>query len=125
MEVLSHGTVSAEIYTGVQGKRGTASGDGGSDCRASARHRSQPPTLCIVGDESSWKLLAMPFLGMEKPVGRRGGLQNWSAKWDRALGRTLEMELTLQALRMALRGSRPAPGLVHHSDRGVQYAAQD
>jgi len=42
-----------------------------------------------------------------------------------ALGRTLEMELTLQALRMALRGRRPAPGLVHHSDRGVQYAAQD
>jgi len=42
-----------------------------------------------------------------------------------ALGRTLEMELTLQALRMALRRRRPAPGLVHHSDRGVQYAAQD
>ena len=42
-----------------------------------------------------------------------------------ALGRSLEMELTLQALRMALRRRRPAPGLVHHSDRGVQYAAQD
>ena len=42
-----------------------------------------------------------------------------------ALGRSLEMELTLQALRMALRRRRPAPGLVHHSDRGVQYAAND
>lgn len=41
--------------------------------------------------------------------------------WE--LGRTLENELTLAALRKALaaRGSRP--GLVHHSDRGVQYAS--
>lgn len=30
--------------------------------------------------------------------------------------------LTLSALRMALLSRRPAPGLVHHSDRGVQYA---
>ena len=42
-----------------------------------------------------------------------------------ALGRSLETELTLRALRMALEQRRPAPGLVHHSDRGVQYAAKD
>jgi putative transposase len=30
--------------------------------------------------------------------------------------------LALQALRNALRARRPAPGLVHHSDRGSQYA---
>jgi len=41
-----------------------------------------------------------------------------------ALGRTLEAELTMTALRMALLERQPAPGLVHHSDRGVQYAAQ-
>jgi putative transposase len=41
-----------------------------------------------------------------------------------ALGRTLEAELTVTALRMALLDRQPAPGLVHHSDRGVQYAAQ-
>jgi len=42
-----------------------------------------------------------------------------------ALGRTLEATLTLEALDMALRKRRPAPGLVHHSDRGMQYALGD
>jgi transposase InsO family protein len=42
-----------------------------------------------------------------------------------ALERTLEATLTLQALRMALARRRPSPGLVHHSDRGVQYASHD
>jgi transposase InsO family protein len=41
-----------------------------------------------------------------------------------ALGRTLEAELTMAALRMALADRQPSPGLVHHSDRGVQYAAR-
>ena len=42
-----------------------------------------------------------------------------------ALDRSLEDELTLAALGMALAQRIPAPGLVHHSDRGVQYASQD
>ncbi len=42
-----------------------------------------------------------------------------------ALGSTLEDELTLAALRMALARRQPAPGVVHHSDRGVQYASRD
>jgi putative transposase len=41
-----------------------------------------------------------------------------------ALGRTLQAELAVTALRMALLERQPAPGLVHHSDRGVQYASQ-
>jgi transposase InsO family protein len=40
-----------------------------------------------------------------------------------ALGRTLEAELAIVALRMALIERRPPPDLVHHSDRGVQYAS--
>jgi transposase InsO family protein len=40
-----------------------------------------------------------------------------------ALERTLEDDLTLGALRMALESRRPGPGLVHHSDRGSQYAS--
>lgn len=42
-----------------------------------------------------------------------------------ALDRTLEDKLTMEALRMALDSRSPAPGLVHHSDRGVQYASGD
>jgi putative transposase len=40
-----------------------------------------------------------------------------------ALGHTLESELAMTALRMAIRERSPSPGLVHHSDRGVQYAS--
>jgi len=42
-----------------------------------------------------------------------------------ALDRTMEVELTLSALRMALSHRLVAPGLVHHSDRGSQYASND
>jgi len=42
-----------------------------------------------------------------------------------ALGRTLEAKLALEALRMAIARGRVAPGLVHHSDQGVQYASGD
>jgi putative transposase len=42
-----------------------------------------------------------------------------------ALGRTLEAELAVAALQMAIGRGRVAPGLVHHSDRGVQYASKD
>jgi len=42
-----------------------------------------------------------------------------------ALDRTLEDELTLGALRMALARRIVPPGLVHHSDRGSQYASND
>jgi putative transposase len=42
-----------------------------------------------------------------------------------ALGRTLEDELTLAALHMALKHRNVQPGLVHHSDRGSQYASND
>jgi transposase InsO family protein len=42
-----------------------------------------------------------------------------------AVQRTLEAALALEALRMALRQRHPRPGLVHHSDRGAQYASGD
>jgi putative transposase len=42
-----------------------------------------------------------------------------------ALADTLECDLAVRALRMAIGDRRPAPGLIHHSDRGVQYAAAE
>jgi len=37
----------------------------------------------------------------------------------------LQTELCLDAIQMALQARRPAAGLLHHSDRGVQYASDD
>ena len=37
----------------------------------------------------------------------------------------LRTDLCADALRMALRARRPGKGLLHHSDRGVQYASVD
>jgi transposase InsO family protein len=39
------------------------------------------------------------------------------------LGSRLTTELALTALTNAIESRRPAPGLIHHSDRGVQYAS--
>ena len=39
-----------------------------------------------------------------------------------ALDRTLANRLTIAALEQAIAQRRPRPGLVHHSDRGLQYA---
>jgi putative transposase len=41
------------------------------------------------------------------------------------LNNSLETTLALAALRQAIQLRRPAPGLVHHSDRGVQYASKE
>ena len=40
------------------------------------------------------------------------------------LSRWIDTRLTLSALEMALSRRRPAVGLIHHSDQGVQYASQ-
>ncbi len=37
---------------------------------------------------------------------------------------TLHTEIATEALAMAVERQRPAPGLIHHSDRGIQYAAE-
>ena len=42
-----------------------------------------------------------------------------------ALDRNVETDLPLAALRMALELRQPSSGLVHHSDRGSQYASGD
>ena len=42
-----------------------------------------------------------------------------------AMRDTLDAELAVSALQMAIGARRPSPGLIHHSDRGSQYACGD
>ena len=63
-----------------------------------------------VPTDEGWLYLAVVLdLGSRRVVG-----------W--AMRERMDAELALAALRMAVAGRRPAPGLIHHSDRGVQYA---
>jgi putative transposase len=41
-----------------------------------------------------------------------------------ALSHRIDTALCLRALQIAIAHRRPPPGVIHHSDRGVQYAAQ-
>jgi putative transposase len=40
-------------------------------------------------------------------------------------GECMTKELAMDALKMAIRQRKPSAGLIHHSDRGVQYASDD
>ncbi len=53
-------------------------------------------------------------------------LDLWSRRvvaW--ATGKTLQAHLATQALQMAVRQRQPPRGVLHHSDRGVQYASEE
>lgn len=41
-----------------------------------------------------------------------------------AFSSRIDTQLTLSALDMAVRREQPSPGLIFHSDRGIQYAAE-
>lgn len=42
-----------------------------------------------------------------------------------AISRYIDTALCLEALQMAIANRRPPEGIIHHSDRGVQYASHD
>ena len=42
-----------------------------------------------------------------------------------AISSKLDASLTLEALRMAVTERQPDPGVIHHSDKGVQYASAE
>jgi putative transposase len=42
-----------------------------------------------------------------------------------AVSGALDTTLTLQALKMAIAERKPGPGVIHHSDQGVQYASSE
>jgi putative transposase len=80
------------------------------DFAAAAPDRKWAADITYIPTGEGWLYLGVVIdLCSRKVVG-------WS------MGESLRAELCTEALAMALKGRRPAAGLVHHSDRGVQYA---
>jgi transposase InsO family protein len=53
-------------------------------------------------------------------------LDAWSRKViGYAISTAINTSLTLKALKMAIPGRDPGPGVIHHSDQGVQYASTE
>lgn len=83
------------------------------DFRASAANQVWVSDITYIPTDEGWLYLASTMdLFSRKIVG-------WS------MGSTLHARLVVDALRMAIDQRAPAAGLIHHSDRGVQYAAAE
>jgi putative transposase len=75
------------------------------------RDRVWVADITYVPTQEGWLYLAVVLdLASRRVIG-------WCAD------RVLDQSLTLRALEHALTLRRPPPGLIHHSDRGVQYAS--
>jgi len=73
-------------------------------------NRAWVSDITYIPTRTGWLYLAVVLdLGSRRCIG-----------W--AMRETLDEEIALSALRMALGARHPAPGLMHHSDRGSQYA---
>jgi transposase InsO family protein len=78
-----------------------------------AKDRAWCCDITAIATEEGWLYLA----GVMDLCSRR--IVGW------AMADHLRAELCLDALTMALEQRRPGAGLLHHSDRGVQYACED
>lgn len=80
---------------------------------ASAPDRAWVGDMTYIWTGEGWLYLAVILdLYSRKAVG-------WS------MGERLSTKLATDALEMAIARRRPAPGLLHHTDRGCQYASRD
>ena len=85
----------------------------GRDFEAVAPNQKWLADMTYVPTDEGWLYVALVLdLYARKLVG-----------W--AMSETMPQELTLRALEVALGWRDPEAGLVHHSDRGSQYAAKD
>ena len=85
----------------------------GQDFTASAPNRIWVSDITYIPTGEGWLYLASTMdLFSRKVVG-------WS------MASTLHATIAIDALVMAIDQRKPAPGQIHHSDRGVQYAAGD
>jgi putative transposase len=83
------------------------------DFAAEAPNRKWVADITYVPTNEGWLYLA----GMLDCFSRR--IVGW------AMADHLQTDLVSDALTMALERRRPTKGLLHHSDRGVQYASED
>jgi putative transposase len=98
--------------TTVQDPRAAAAPDlVGRQFRAAGPNRLWVADLVQVPTGEGWL-----YLGVILDVWHRG-VVGWAMRQD------ARAELVVDALEMALWRRRPAPGLVHHSDRGAQYTS--
>jgi transposase InsO family protein len=85
----------------------------GQRFEAEAPDRVWLADITYVGTEEGWLYVALVMdLFSRRLVG-----------W--AMSATIDQQLTAAALALALGTRRPGAGLLHHSDRGVQYCAGD
>lgn len=83
------------------------------DFSASAPNQKWVGDITYIWTREGWLYLAVLIdLFSRRVVG-------WS------MSESLATELPLRALHMALQARRPARGLIHHTDRGCQYASAD
>jgi len=80
--------------------------------------------IAVVGPDQAW-VADLTYIRLPTTFAYLACiLDAWSRRclgWR--LSRSIDTTLTLAALDQALTARRPPPGLIHHSDRGVQYAS--
>jgi putative transposase len=90
-----------------------------ADNKLNRQFRASGPDQVWAGDISYvWTQEGWLYLAVVLDLYSRA-VVGWS------MGTQLSGQLTTEALQMALRRRKPAAGLLHHSDRGVQYAARE
>ena len=89
------------------------------DFEARAPNQKWLADLTYVPTDEGWVYVALVLDLFARKIVALGQPLGW------AMSDTMPQELTLAALWVALGWREPDPGLVHHSDRGSQYAAND
>lgn len=100
-----------QVTTHSQHRRAIAPNLLGQDFSATAANQKWLADITYVATDEGWLYLA----AIEDLFSR------FIAGW--AMDNTITDWLTRNSLDMALRRRRPPPGLIHHSDRGGQYAS--
>ena len=80
--------------------------------------------LCITGINQAW-LADITYIRIDHGfVYLSAILDSFSRKViGYAISRSMDNNLVLEALKMAIANRNPGIGVIHHSDRGVQYAS--